>query len=508
MKKRDLSVFFNRITNWMIPVSAAAITLFVLFTPPRPGVADQGDFQRIMDAAGLQETEKSLAEPESRFYQYVKADYEMIPVNPFRFFTASSMICPILLARLICKAAGLVYFNTGILAVVYAAIYIAAIFMCLKWMGLKHIPVFVVACFAVLGVMLDGNYLVWFNSLYGEPMMCIGLLLFVAAVLNAIRSETLRLKNLLFLFMAAFLFLGSKAQCITALPFVAFMVIRLSTAKSIFFFSRKNRLQLTSPVHSSTGRYALPSAVVWAISLVLLIAYPMGFYSQQSKTCGVDTKYNAVFYGILKNSDDPEKDLEMLGLSGDLAVETGKHAYLPPDEYVRYVPWSEITLNEFNNKMSNLKLIWFYLQNPRRLLEGMKYTASQSFQTGTFLGKYEKDDVPAYTYTFSRFTYWSDFRAGFLPKKLWFIVAVYLTAFIISAIEYRRLRQDTASLLRIELLWVLMAIGIFQFPMPFVGNGEADTAKQLFLFNFTFDILLIVACIWAFSKLFFSNVEA
>jgi hypothetical protein len=330
-------------------------------------------------------------------------------------------------------------------------------------------------------------------------------------VLHTIRSETLRLKNILFLFIASLMFLGSKAQCITALPFVAFMHIRLYTAKNIHTWGRSKRLQLMHLPGSRTGRLERPalSGILWlAVPLALLFAYVVGIYTQQDKTCGVDTKYNAVFYGILKNSEDPEKDLEMLGLPGDLAVEAGKHAYLPPDEYVRYAPWSETTLNEFSSKMSNFKLIRFYLLNPRRLLDGMEYTALQSFQTGTFLGKYEKADVPEYTYVFDRFTFWSDFRSKTFPKKLWFIVLAYLAAFITSAFEYRRKGRDTASRLRIELLWVIMAIGIFQFPMPFVGNGEADTAKQLFLFNITFDILVIVACIWAFSELFFSNVEA
>lgn len=511
MEKRNITACFNRITNWIVPVLAAAVILFVLYIPPRPGVADQGDFQRIMDAAGLQETEKSLAEPESRFYRYVKSEYGMISVNPFRFLTSSSMVWPIMLVKIFCKTAGLAHFNTGILTAAYAAAYISAIWMCLRWMGCKRRLVFVFACFAVLAVLLDGNYLVWFNSLYGEPMMLIGLLLFTASVLYAIRSETLGLKNILFLFITSLMFLGSKAQCITALPFVAFMHIRLYTAKNIRTCGRSNRLQLMHLPGSRKGRHERPalSAILWlAVPLALLFAYVVGIYSQQDKTCGVDTKYNAVFYGILKNSEDPEKDLEMLGLPGDLAVEAGKHAYLPPDEYVRYAPWSEMTLNEFSSKISNLKLVRFYLLNPRRLLDGMEYTAFQSFQTGTFLGKYEKADVPEYTYVFDRFTFWSDFRSKAFPKKLWFIVLAYLAAFIISAFEYRLKGRDTASRLRIELLWVIMAIGIFQFPMPFVGNGEADTAKQLFLFNITFDILIIVACIWVFSKLFFSNVEA
>ena len=38
-----------------------------------------------------------------------------------------------------------------------------------------------------------------------------------------------------------------------------------------------------------------------------------------------------------------------------------------------------------------------------------------------------------------------------------------------------------------------MLIGVIQYPMPFIGNGQADTSKQLFLFNFIFDILIVVS---------------
>ena len=37
--------------------------------------------------------------------------------------------------------------------------------------------------------------------------------------------------------------------------------------------------------------------------------------------------------------------------------------------------------------------------------------------------------------------------------------------------------------------------------MPYVGNGQADTAKQLYLFNFIFDILLITSALWILFKL-------
>jgi hypothetical protein len=46
-----------------------------------------------------------------------------------------------------------------------------------------------------------------------------------------------------------------------------------------------------------------------------------------------------------------------------------------------------------------------------------------------------------------------------------------------------------------------MFIGLMQFPMPFIGNGQADTAHELFLFNFVFDVILVVLACWCVGKL-------
>jgi len=458
-------------------ILAAAIAIYVLFVPPMPGVADQGDFQRILDVTGLKELD--YIDSELRFFKFIKTEYAMEAINPLRLLAiipTTSMIYPIALARSICVLSGLKVFNTGVLALVYSVLYIAALTMCLKWAGISRTPVLIFCSLLSLLILMDGNYLVWFNSLYGEPMMIISLLLLIASVLYAsTKSGNIGRKEMFFVLAASFLFIGSKMQCVTALPAVIFIVIR------IFSLRKKTNSRI-----SGTLAPLIPA--------VLLLLYCGGIYMQHNRTCGVDTKYNSVFYGILKNSDDPEKDLALLGLSGDLAVEAGKHAYLPKDQYEKYVPWSELTDAEFNRKISNLKLAWFYLTQPAKLIRGMEYTASQCFNTSTFLGKFAKKDMAEYTFTFNRFTLWSDHRRSLLPNNLFFIVLFFAVAFAILAFEYKKRFKDSGTRLRIELLFAISAIAVFQFPMPFIGNGEADTAKQLFLFNYIFDILVIVVC--------------
>jgi len=475
--------YFTKFSTILFLICSVIIVTYVLFIPPRPGVADQGDFQRVLDVTGLKEKEILAEDRDLVFFKYVKSEYIMTPINPLRFFgiiPTTSMIYPITAAKLLCRIGGFNFFNTEILAIIYAIMYITALTLCIKWYRPGSKPVIILNFFLSLFILLDGNYLVWFNSLYGEPMMIIGLTLFIASILNVSnKTRSTGNKDIFLVVISSFLFLGSKIQCITALPFVIFMIVRTFLLKYSTQYGNK-----TEKYYGKSFKNAL-------IPIILLVFYTLGFFAQINRTCGVDTKYNSVFYGILMDSDNPQRDLQVLGLSTDMAVEAGKHAYLPENEYKKYAPWSDITKKEFNLKISNLKIIRFYLKNPKRLIQGMEYTASQSFTTANFLGKYKKTDVEEYTYFFSRFTLWSEIRSKYFPKKLLFIISYYIIFLIVVFGKYVK-AQKNSDKLRIELVLAIATIGIFQFPMPYLGNGRADTAKQLFLFNYTFDILIII----------------
>lgn len=465
---------------------AFIIAVLVLYSSPMPGVADQGDFQRVMSVTGLEE--RVIAEQEAHWFKYVTPEYKMIPLNPVRFLgviPTTSMIYPITLTRILCRLAGRQYFNTHVLAFIYVIMYIASIYFCIKNIRIKRKATLILFGLLSLFVLMDGNYLVWFNSLYGEPLMIIGLLAFTGSILYYSRHvDDGSCIGFLTLYITSFLFIGSKAQCIPLLPFILLVITRMAiqNKKEHFSFRKKSLKPLIA-------------------AILMLVIYSGGIYLQTGKTTGVDTAYNSVFYGILKNSRDPQADLSRLGLPADMAVDAGKHAYLPRSQYKKYIPWSEFTMKEFSEKISNLKLLAFYILQPQRLIEGMEYTASQSFDTGGFLGKYEQSAGP-YKYTFSRFTLWSGFRNTILPKRLVFISAFYLLFIVVSIIEFFRRRKKKKEVLQIELLWFIAAVSLLQFPMPYIGNGEADTGKQLFLFNYTFDILFIVATVWVFDRLF------
>lgn len=467
-------------------ILAVSIIAYVIFKSPIQGIADQGDFDRVMSASGLSLLDSDTSNPDFvRFYKYIVTDYKISPsiLTIFTTIVGSSIGYLIAIINILCKVLGSDVFKTQYLAIAYSIIYIFAIVLLLKNLKLNSKVKYLFTGITFLFVFFDGNYLMWFNSLYGEPMMISTTLLLIASYLNYINykydgeDQEKLLKKIYFVFAAAFLFLGSKMQVLTALPFVMILLGKMFWEnKSVF--NKKTRTKLM---------------IVFAI----VVIYPLEI-SATNGNISKDTQYNSVFYGVLYDSDTPEQDLIDMGLNPDMAVEAGKHSYLDKDEYVKYVPRTEITEEEFYSKMGNSKLAKFYLTHPLRLIDGMEYTASKAFITSTSLGKTSRDYSEESITELNRFTTWSEFRENMLPANLWFIVGVYLVIFLFSLWKLLKNKQDGKLVSKIILMWCIMLIGAIQFPMPLVGNGHADTAKQLYLFNFIFDIMLLLCINYIF----------
>lgn len=453
---------------------------YVLFKYPQPGVADQGDFDRIMSVSGLQLTNQSKLDPNfHRFYSYVITDYSISKEDILKI-VYSKIVCSlayvIIFINFICKLLNQSIFKTSYLAIAYSIIYISSLYIIIKYINIQKKITLILLASICLFIFFDGNYLVWFNSLYGEPMMITTLLLYICSWIYyiyykyVIKDEKKILSKIIFIYIASFLFLGSKMQVITALPIIAVMLIKLLWE----------------------NRYILKySKLLLLLLFFLIIAYPISI-NLTSGQISKDTQYNSVFYGVLKDSKNPRQDLIDMNLNPDMAVEAGKHSYLDKKYYVKYVPHGEATEKEFYSKVGNSKLIKFYITHPIRLIHGMEYTANHAFFTGTFLGHYERSYSEDPIKRFNRFTLWSSLKDNLLPKKLSFIILIYVLTLGLTLFNYKKHKKSKAFRAKIELLWSIMLIGLFQFPMPFIGNGQADTSKQLFLFNFIFDIILIV----------------
>ncbi|HWP96461.1 MAG TPA: hypothetical protein VN426_06395 [Syntrophomonadaceae bacterium] len=486
MKPEDNTMKYLWLTLGLL---ALGIIAYVLFQYPQPGVADQGDFDRVMNASGLALKAQNINDPSFvRFLNYTVTDYQISNVSILKLFGrlgATSIAYVITLISFICKLFGQDTFKTGYLAIAYVIMYAFALYVICKYLNITSKVKLTFFVLLSLLVFLDGNYLIWFNSLYGEPMMITTLMLYIAAWVyyiyhrHVLIFEEKVFPKIIFIFIAAFLFAGSKMQVLAALPIIFLMLVKL--------------------LWENRGLLKPNQLWVFCFLYIVLLVYPLSL-NFIDRGISKDRQYNAVFYGILKDSKNPTQDLIDMGLNPDMAVEAGKHSFLPEREYVKYVPHTQITQEAFYSKISNSKLVKFYITHPLRLIQGMEYTAGQAFITSTFLGKYQREYSEIPVKEFNRFTLWSSFREHQLPKNLLFLAATYTVVLAVSLIMYVKNKAIQEVKAKIQLLWGVMFIGLIQFPMPYVGNGYADTAKQLYLFNFVFDGILVVSACWCLNK--------
>lgn len=486
-------------------VCAALLLAYVVFFPPLTGVADQNDFSRMMygiayrDAAHYSEVQRSVYVAEE--YAFRDFPYRRLAGLP----PALSPIYFIFPAWLLSKGLGFDDFQLGILAALAGAAY-AALITALYWLLLPK-PLWgrLLLGALMLFVFFDGCWLMWFYSLYGEPYVLIGLACIAVCFLICMKKN-LPLPALIGLAAGCCMLVGAKMQCIVLYPVCAGMLICVWLAA----FKRKSEIR----------RFTLKTAVT-ALALPALLLYCFSVY--QIMTGGAyntnkETLYHSVMSGLLVDADDPAAALNELGLDPGLMADIGKHSYLPAGEYEYAPPKSDVMQREFYDKISNATLVRYYLAHPAALWRGFEYLASQSLRSNTDLGKHTEaypelsEDLRHYLATRPlrpasgmaggrdellpepqavRFSAWQAVRVT-LPRRMWFLLLVCGAAVALTVLEYIRTKERAVRSVCM-LVWFMLAAGVLQFPMPYLFNGRADTSKQLFGFNFAFDIAIAAA---------------
>lgn len=465
MRKRLPDIFFI--------LTAVIICIYVIFVPPARGVADQGDFERVMIPAGLDFLDRAS----HNFYEFVEPVYKLsfmykgnayaYPFYLLGIIPATSYIYPITIAKILCI--GLGHFDTRVLAGVMSILYAAVCAGIVRRLRVKSNIARSLLYGLFLLIFFNGINLTIFNSLYGQSMMLVAMAMFILACMILVENwGAIKIGHLFFLCAACVFLLGAKLQCFVFLPVLCilwlYLIRHVSYKKTAVFF------------------------------LCFTVWYGAGNYLLNGHGLNEDTQYNSVFYGILADSKDPEADLAALGLDTDLAADAGKHAYLAPEQYV-YPPRTPVLQEKFYDKMSNAKLVKFYLTHPDRLLRAMEVTANHAFQNKITLGTFEKEAGKPEGACEYRFALWETVRSS-LPRTLWFIVPVYGLFFIGGVYEAIRHKNKYAYL-----FLMILIMGFTQFPMPYLGNGRADITKQLFIFNLVFDIGVFVSVYFTGKKI-------
>nr|WP_231382327.1 MULTISPECIES: hypothetical protein [Bacillus] len=143
------------------------------------------------------------------------------------------------------------------------------------------------------------------------------------------------------------------------------------------------------------------SLIVSGTALLLTLS----FICYKSSPAWIDkiNIYQTIFYGILKDSPHPERDLRNLDVDPTLAVNAGTHfwsdAVIPQEDPRLY--------KELYGKIKFPDIAKYYLTHPERLWSKLEGTA--------FLGNYEKQDNPTPAAQAEVFSLWSSLKEKYHP---------------------------------------------------------------------------------------------
>lgn len=455
-------------------VAAAAgvflITLFALFIPPFIGMADNGDYFRILYGNGLY---FNAPDYNSQYLGYFVKDYGILQYyneNGAAVFSSQSLFI-----RLAIALNQLFYhpqlFDLRFQAAIYTALYTIAVYLLVEAITWK-LPVktgYIIAGMAIF-IFGDTGYTAYFNSFFSESIVLIMAMLVFASGLLLYRRRYNDYVLLTVFALSSVILTTSKQQNAPVGIIIAMIGVFL-------FLIRKER----------TFRS------ITASILVMLFAVGVGTYVLIPKEFVNINKYHAMTRGVLMDSVNPEKTLESFGINKQYAILNQSIYYNP---YTTIDVDSEMLEKQFYSRYGFGSILAYYITHPDQAVKMLNLAAKNGFTIRPeAMGNYEKSvgkPFGAQTIFFSGYSLMKDALA---PKTFGFVViwilvvgGLYMPSFI-AAVKAREMRLA----LRLPLIVMMMLVGISGILVSIIGAGDADLAKHEFLFTASFDLVSFLA---------------
>lgn len=442
---------------------AGALVGWQLFVPPIVGLADQGDFVRVLGPLGYAPQPKGVEHE----FVYVVPTYVWDPSYRQPKWEDLSSELPLLRAilffnRLFGHAES---FNILLIGAVHAGLFLLAFFRLCQ--VTRTIRGHTIVWLAAVLMLTDVGYVAYWNSLYTEPASCLWFLFLLSESIGFCTSAKISTGSAARWSIFAVLWTMAKAQnaplCLPLAIYSCAVAWRTS---------------------GTGARRALLAGAV------AVLAAGTVMYRSRLPAIRMSNLYNMVFYAILPESHDPAGDLKLLHLNPDYAKYSGT------------LPWSPNTgvadgklIDAVMQNVTPFTIVRFYLQHPRRLLKHLKIVLRTTFSLRPdFCGNFEKSaGKPAGARTDS-FSLWSRFRARWFPSAGLYLVASLLLAPAVWIVVLIRNRKSLGPDI---LCWSELGISLLVYcAMSFFAAafGDAwDIIKHQFQFNLLLDTSLLFA---------------
>ena len=460
------------------------ISGFALFVSPLIGLADNGDYGRIMLPNGLRhERQRDLNDyfgyfncwyDKLQYYNEVKADKSThsviikIAMGLDDLFTHDKK------------------FDIRFLAIINLAVLALGIYWIVEVVGgMLDDKVFryIMALMAVV-IFGDIGYTVYFNSFFGEGVAYPFFLLSISALLKFSVDKNARMRYIVIFLVSSLIFIGSKNQ--------------YSLNGILCFFILSSILVLKISNWKKVLTIILGSCLL-VFSLLMYLVIDKGIY--------LINKYHTITRGVMLFEPDAQKIAGKIGLDERFALLAGTIYF---DKTPVIDPKDEILLADFYSKYDVFSIAFYYLKNPSAFAKIMKFGLKNSFTIRPeVLGNYTRDSGRRWGERANFFSLWSYLKENQIPNSadfIYFFLIICLVMAINRLIRYRNTGASQLEYYSEIVMFYTFLTGFSQVLISFIGAGDTDLKKHLFLTTVTWDILFyynlayIASLLWKKKK--------
>ncbi|NFQ38350.1 hypothetical protein FDG51_06695 [Clostridium botulinum] len=441
-----------------------------LFIHPIIGMADNGDFYRVMNKSGAYHLNKNSNEI---FLGYFIKDYGIYKYNnDYANLLISTQSIFVKLAiffdRIFTKDYVL---DIRFMSVMFLIIEAMGVYFFIKALinKLDSSKYKLIITLVTILIFCDTGYLAYYNSFYGESVNICCFLMSIGLLIYMIEFDKFTWYNLIAFGISSFLFFGAKQQLAPVGILIAFIFIIIG-------------IYMTNKRFTKMLAYIL--AVIFIVSSIV-------FY----KSITGDFKYINIYHsmnrGILLNEDDPDSILEDFNISTQYSLLQETDFF---EEIKLLDPYEEELIDDYYEKFSLGRILDYYITHPKAFIKVLKISFKNGYSIRPkVIGNYEQSEHKEFGAKSYFFATWSTFKEKFIPKNMLFTVSTIVIYLYLSTSRFLKAIKNNNKKIQFKEItyFYVFLVGISQIIISVIGAGGADLSKHVFMYNMAFDLIFI-----------------
>ncbi|MEO8596984.1 MAG: hypothetical protein ABI759_26945 [Candidatus Solibacter sp.] len=433
---------------------AAAIVAYQIFVPPVVGLANSGDFGKVIGIF-------DLTGPTADENGYADTRWEFNPKKHYwaEFYTSEHvLLAAAIAANTMLSKDG--YFDLRSIGLIHSALFLVALY--LLWNLLEESPrtLRLATWGTALFCFSDVMYVSYLNSFYMDVSAWLFLSISGLLYLRLLRCR--RTKDVVWFAICCAMAITSKAQHAILGFWLAGLVV--ATGYGLWPTQRKK-------------------VIAFAACLALLTA------AWITKSAPPDYAPRAVFtvafMRILPRSKDPGRTLRELGLDDSYRRYIGMHAYSEGSPV-----WDAAFIEQFGRRLTYGGLAWYYLKHPGEAYMGLRFSLNDAGIQRPYLGNFDVHSGYGRFQASQAFSFWSTLKRRVFDQRgpRYFFTFLALAAAVAALLVALRHTLAPGS----------MAGGAALIGMAFTALAVASLADALdiprhhLMFYVLFDMLIVV----------------